>query len=443
MITRLKAFWQSVNASYWFFPALFALSALVLALVTTWLDKNGYAETIQKLPWLDAARPQSATDMLTVISSSMIGVASTVFSITIAAVAYASGTYGPRLLTNFMEDRGNQLSLATFIGTFVYSVTILRNVRAEGESPLFAAQQDALPGFVPQLSLLVAYVFMAVAIMVLVFFLNHVPASIRINSVLEGIGSRLLKEIETRYDKPNRGAVELEQSDGRPIHARQTGYIQIVDYERLRKLVEREKGRLALEVRPGDFVHPGMVMAFWRELDDLHEPLDLPDDDVRDCFAFGAMRTTSQDLQFLIDELVEIGLRALSPGVNDPFTAVTSIHWLGAAVAELVPRDLAVRYGEDEDPNNDLLIPLRDDFDHFIERSFGAMRGAVATSRIASLVTFDALINASLMLDDAHRRRVITRAGDRLIEQIRENITGPDLVDLEARYVIFTQKLAR
>ena len=440
MITRLKAFWQSVNASYWFFPALFALSALVLALVTTWLDKHGYAEVVQNLPWLDAARPQSATDMLTVISGSMIGVASTVFSITIAAVAYASGTYGPRLLTNFMEDRGNQLSLATFIGTFVYSVTILRSVRAEGETPLFAISQDALPGFVPQLSLLIAYVFMAVAIMVLVFFLNHVPASIRINSVLEGIGSRLLKEIEARFDKPNRGAAALEQSDGRPISAKQTGYIQIIDYERLRKLVERENGRLALGVRPGDFVHPGMVIAYWRELDHLH---DLPDDKVRDCFAFGAMRTTSQDLQFLIDELVEIGLRALSPGVNDPFTAVTAIHWLGAAIAELVPRDLSVRYGEDEDPHNDLLIPLRDDFDHFVERSFGAMRGGAATSRIASLVTFDALINASLRLDDAHRRRVITRAGDKLIEQIRENITGPDLVDLEARYVIFTQKISR
>lgn len=440
MITRLKAFWQSVNASYWFFPALFALSALVLALVTTWLDKHGYAEIIQELHWLDPARPQSATDMLTVISGSMIGVASTVFSITIAAVAYASGTYGPRLLTNFMEDRGNQLSLATFIGTFVYSVTVLRSVRAEGETPLLAASQDALPGFVPQLSLLVAYAFMAVAIMVLVYFLNHVPASIRINSVLEGIGSRLLKEIESRYDKPNRGAVTLEHTDGRAISARQTGYIQIIDYERLRKLAEREKGRLALGVRPGDFVHPGMVIAYWRDLDVAH---DLPDDGVRDCFAFGAMRTTSQDLQFLIDELVEIGLRALSPGVNDPFTAVTAIHWLGAALAELVRRDLSVRYGEDEDPNNDLLIPLKDDFDHFVERSFGAMRGAVATSRIASLITFDALINASLMLDDAHRRRVMTRAGDRLMDQIRENITGPDLVDLEARYVVFTQKLAR
>src|SRR3546814_20382445 len=88
----------------------------------------------------------------------MIGVASTVFAITIAAVVYASGTYGPRLLTNFMTDRGNQLSLGVFVATFVYGLMVLRVVRAEDEVPATAADAAAtyLPGFVPQISLLIA-----------------------------------------------------------------------------------------------------------------------------------------------------------------------------------------------------------------------------------------------------------------------------------------------
>ena len=134
MIARLRKIWRDINASYWFLSALFALGAVGLALITLWLDRSGWSDFLSDVSWLQPARPDGASNILTVIAGSMIGVASTVFSITIAAVAYASGNYGPRLLTNFMEDRGNQYSLATFIGTFVFAITVLRTVRAEDEA---------------------------------------------------------------------------------------------------------------------------------------------------------------------------------------------------------------------------------------------------------------------------------------------------------------------
>ena len=169
MMAKLRKLWSDVNASYWFFPALFAVAALLLATLTIQLDRAGYAAWVNEVKWLQPARPDGASNMLTVIAGSMIGVASTLFSITIAAVAFASGNYGPRLLTNFMEDRGNQISLATFIGTFVYAITILRSVRMPDEaSPL--AQGTAYPGFTPQISLLVAYLLMMISVMVLVYF---------------------------------------------------------------------------------------------------------------------------------------------------------------------------------------------------------------------------------------------------------------------------------
>jgi hypothetical protein len=130
-MTELRWVWSRLNANYWFYPALFAIVAGALAVLTVYLDRSGFAQGLNKAGWIMPARPGGASDMLTVIAGSMIGVASTVFSITIAAVAYASGNYGPRLLTNFMEDRGNQLSLATFIGTFVYAVIVLRSVRGD------------------------------------------------------------------------------------------------------------------------------------------------------------------------------------------------------------------------------------------------------------------------------------------------------------------------
>ncbi|MFN2099849.1 DUF2254 domain-containing protein [Altererythrobacter sp. MF3-039] len=441
MSQRLKAAWEAVNASYWFYPALFAGLAVLLALFTVHLDRSGWADWLGTIEWLQPARPEGASNMLTVIAGTMIGVASTVFSITIAAVAYASGNYGPRLLTNFMEDRGNQFSLATFIGTFVYALTVLRSVRMADEQTLFtAAESTAMSGFVPQLSLLVAYGLMALSIAVLVFFLNHIPASIRINSVLEGIGQRLINDIGERFPDSASAAVEMKAPEGRPVTADDTGYIQRVDWNRLERIAQAAGGHLKLGVRTGDFVHPQVPLAFWSDDDQLD---DLRDDEIRQCFALGGMRTPGQDLHFLIDELVEIGLRALSPGINDPFTAITAVHWLGAATAELGGRDLTRAYGGNEDADEDRLVLLDDDFAHYIKRSFGAMRSAVATSPATAAVTFEALVNVATSLDDETRRKALAQEGEQLMRQARESLAGPDLETVEARFRTFEKRIVR
>ena len=438
MMAKFKSIWQSVNASYWFLPAIFSLLALVLATLTLWFDRNGWSDAVSQTSWLQPARPDGAINMLTVIAGTMIGVASTVFSITIAAVAYASGNYGPRLLTNFMEDRGNQFSLATFIGTFVYAITVLRAVRKAEETPLFATGADTMSGFVPQISLLAAFVLMLLSIAVLVYFLNHIPASIRVNAVLEGIGARLLRDIKRTFPGDNRGERPTNDAAGTPIVAKETGYIQSIQFEALERLARKENGKLNLAVRTGDFVHPSVALAYWADRDAID---DCPDDKVRACFGTGAMRTPAQDMQFLIDELVEIGLRALSPGINDPFTAVTAVHWLGAATAELARRNLTRSFAEEgEEPH---LVPLDDDFEHYLARGFGAMRSGVATNRIATLVMFDALVDATTTLDDETRRAAIRREGERLVRQAREHLVGPELLAVEARFQIFRNAVQR
>lgn len=439
MSAEIRWFWSRLNANYWFYPALFSVLSAGLAFGLVWLDRNGFAEFLNSVDAIVPARPQSASNMLQVIAASMIGVASTVFSITIAAVAYASGTYGPRLLTNFMEDRGNQLSLATFIGTFVFAITVLRTVRFENEAPSTAvdAASTTLPGFVPQLSLLAAYLLMAISVAVLVYFLNHVPSSIRINTVLHGIGGRLLRGLERTYPHPHSGEqAPLGPDGGKAVSAKDSGYIQIIDFEALCELAEKRDCTIRLHVRTGDFVHPGMTFA--SVLGGGEEPPGL-----NDSYTLGSSRTPEQDPQFLVDELVEIGLRALSPGINDPFTAITALHWLGAATAELGTRDL-LKMDFDRDGKDDRtrrVFPLPDDFAHYLKRGFGAIRSAVATSHTASLVMFDALRHAAAPIHDEHRHRLLRQQGDLLIEQIRTELEGPDLNDLEARYVSFCQAM--
>ncbi len=437
MTAWAKTAWHSVNASYWFYPALFALASVGLATFTIYLDRIGWGRWLIDTPYLYRARPDGASNMLTVIAGSMIGVASTVFSITIAAVAYASGNYGPRLLTNFMEDRGNQFSLATFIGTFVYAIIVLRVVRSEDEVGPGLADASLAEGFVPQISLLVAFILTGIAVGVLVFFLNHIPASIRINTVLKGIGERLIKEIKRKFPDAATGRVEMRRPTGRPVVANDVGYVQLIEFERLDGIARAAGGTLKLGVRTGDFVHPAMPIAYWSDDDELD---DLRDEKIRSCLTLGGMRTPAQDLHFLIDELVEIGLRALSPGINDPFTAITAMHWLGAAMAELAKRDLVRSFGDSKDPGEDRLVLLDDDFDHYVQRGFGAMRSAVASSPTAAKVAFTSITNAGSTTDDATRLDALRVEAEQLMRQARENLSGPDIEMVEARYYDLQQR---
>ncbi|MHA7819357.1 MAG: DUF2254 domain-containing protein [Erythrobacter sp.] len=433
MTAEIRFFWARLNANYWFYPALFAVLAAVLATVMVFLDRAGFAEFLNDYDWLVPVRPKGAADILTVLAGATIGVASTVFSITLVAVTYASGTYGPRVLTNFLEDKGNQISLATFIGTFVYTIIVLRSVRAEDESASTAsdAAATALPGFAPQLSLLTAYLLMALCVAVLVFFLHHVPSSIRINMVICRIGRRLLDTVRETYPVEDEFREAVEPIGGTPLTAWGTGYVQLIDFEDLEEIARDCGCTLSLVVRTGDFIHrdlPLMEVVGCRP--------EKVEERVRACFTLGPTRTPEQDPQFLIDELVEIGLRALSPGINDPFTAITALHWLGAATSEIGRRDLRKDVcGEDADDCP--VIPCPDDFEHYAARGFGSIRSAVAASPNAAQVMLDVLEKAATPLSHRPRIEILRAHGRQLIEQARLVLVGPDLAMVERRYRAF------
>ncbi|RJY09180.1 DUF2254 domain-containing protein [Aurantiacibacter aquimixticola] len=437
MTAEIRFFWARLNANYWFYPAVFSIFAAFLAFAMIYLDRSGAASLLNDVSWLMPSRPTGASNLLTVMAGSMIGTAATVFSITIAAVAYASGNYGPRLLTNFMEDRGNQLSLATFIGSFVYALIVLRAVRTEDETSAVGVA-TALPGFAPQLSLLVAYALLAICVAVLVFFLNHIPSSIRINMVLEGIGRRLLDAIREMYPVEDELGDAREGIDGAELTAWGTGYIQMIDYEDMVELARKHDATFSLIVRTGDFVHRDLPLM---RIDGV-EPKEI-EEEIRECFTLGATRTPEQDPQFLMDELVEIGLRALSPGINDPFTAITALHWLGASTAEIGRRDLRRDICPGDDSEEECpVIPRADDFDHYVERGFGSIRSGVATSSTASQIMFESLENAAIPIQHSKRCKSLENEAELLMKQARTALKGPDLEKVEERYKLFKERLS-
>lgn len=451
MKATLLRFASKLRESYWFVPTIMALAAVLLAGGMIMLDSYEGSTWMDDVSWLHAARPDGARQVLSSIGGSMITVAGTVFSVTIAAVVYASGQYGPRLLSNFMSDRGNKLTLGTFIATFLYSLIVLRTIRSAEESGGY--------GFVPDLSLLVGVGLALCSIAMLIFFIHHVPSKIHINSVIEDIGKRLLHAIDDHFPRfigsgpaeepapatdPRippafRADATPEQAAHRAlVDAKVTGYLQVVDDELLMEQASRRDLVLRLQYQPGDFVHVG------RTLVEIWPPERCEEDTAskfREAFGVGSRRTATQDLRFLIDELVEIAARALSSGVNDPFTALTCLDWLSAAIGDLSRRSLPSHLRlDDEGELRVIAHPVT--FEQFMDRSFGALAQYCATDMVASLRYLAALGEIALSCDDALRLATLSAYASKLESLAEAKLTGFNVERVRTRARDFRRMLA-
>ena len=330
--TRLSQFVADVRTSYWFVTALLALAGFAAGLGMVWFDAVIGDAWLGRFEWFYGSRPQGARALLSTVAGSTITVAGVVFSVTLAAVTYASGQYGPRLLSTFTSDRGNQVSLGVFIGTFLYCLVVLRTIRSAEETSAVTAGAIR-EAFVPHTAMFGALTLAVASIAVLIYFVHHVTDSIHINNVIARIGKGLLDDIARQRDgsDPTTDCAndDLPLVDGRAVLSAETGYIEALDEQALLTLAAERDWRVEVLVIPGDFVHQRrpLLCINAAEADDT--------DSGRDVFSFGRKRSALQDLRFPIDELVEIAARALSSGVNDPFTAVACIDWLGAALIEL------------------------------------------------------------------------------------------------------------
>ncbi len=437
MKVKLLKYWDDARSSYWFIPSLMALGAVALSFVTTSLDAAVGTAWLERVDWLRANQPAGARGLLSTIAGSIITVAGVTFSITIAAVAYTSSQYGPRLLTNFMRDRGNQFALGTFIATFLYCLLVLRTIRdADG-----AAFSEA---FVPQIAVFCGVVLALASIGVLIFFFHHVPASIHILNVTADVGHELNDRISALFPEMIGQAAPAAdgydpQSDvpggfyeeAVPINAGGNGYLQQIDEERLLRTASEHDLLLRVRFRPGDFVSGEKALVYAWPAQNVDPAVT---DRIRETFALGRQRTPRQDLLFLINELVEIIGRALSPAINEPFTANTCLDWLGTALINIARRDLpgAFRYDEAQALR---VIAQPVTFEAFIEAAFAVPRPYVQTDPNSALHMMKVIAEVACEVESLAHRRLLLRQADALKEGCRQSLTHEeDLAAVERRH---------
>lgn len=322
MKTRLFHRWNALRATFWFVPALFALGTVPLALGLLAVDAELGAREIA-LRGLYEGRAEDARSVLVMIAGSMIGTAGVVFSITIVALSLTSSQYGPRLLRHFLRDPGNQVVLGTFVATFLYCLLVLRSVVSGRPAPA--------------LSVSMAVLLAVVSLAVLIYFFHHVAASIQAGAIVAGVARDLERAIDrfcARHGASDGEAARAEAGleGAARVDASSSGYVQAVDHEALRAVACERDGCIEALHRAGDFLIAGGALACVAPADRFDEAARRR---VQGAFLIGAQPTEEQDLEFAVRQLVEVALRALSPGINDPYTAVNCIDWLGVALARL------------------------------------------------------------------------------------------------------------
>ena len=434
MNARFIKIWQDLQSSYYFIPSLMGLGSIFLAYLTIHLDKV-YELEVSEFGFFLSNKADGARTILATIAGSMIGVAATTFSITMVAVTSASGQYGPRLIGNFMRDRGNQITLGTFTSTFIYCLLILRVARTGDADGV----ENAVTEFVPNISLLTAMGLTIMSVGVLIFFIHHVPETLNVGNITARVGRRLRKDIEALYPE-NLGEQdkdkdvdlsEYKTNDAIEIYAKAEGYIQTVNERALMNTASDDDAVIKIEYRPGDFVTAGdTLVRIWSDKNWTsgdHQTY-------RNAFAMGQDRTAHQNILFLADELVEILARALSPGINDPFTAINCINWFHSAMKVFMKGSIPSPYRRDDDGNLRVIAyPI--DFERFASVICDQSRAYVASDRNTTLKMMTILTELAAQSEDKDAKSVLTAHLEKLRDAALEaQSSSPDANDIKVRY---------
>ena len=421
---------ERLRTTLWVVPTIEVAFAAVLFALTYAVDRAAYRHDLTLPSWVNGGSADAARQILTATAAAVITVVGLVFSITIVALTLASTQFGPRILRNFVRDRGTQVTLGTFVATFVYSVLVLGSVGHGGI------------GFVPHLSITVALALLLVDLGVLIYFIHHVATSIQLPQVIASIAGDLGAAIVTDSagGDERRASREVGLSpaeliarithEGAAVPAPSSGYLQFVGYPTLVDIATRSDSVIELLHRPGHFVVEGLPLAqVWpaqaapavaRGLERAH--------------ATGAHRTLAQDLAFAIDQLVEIAIRALSPAVNDTFTALTCIDWLSDGLCKISARREPSRFHRDA-AGYLRVISAEEPYGRLVDRAFDKIRQAGRGMPAVMIRQLDAVAKILVYTQTDSQRGVLRSQAEMIWRSTSEAVPEPcDRADVRRVY---------
>jgi uncharacterized membrane protein len=404
--SALGSHWRRevLRTNLWLVPAVEVIAAIALFVGTTAVDRAAYHGVFTVPSWVISGTADAARQILTALAAAVITVVGVVFSIILVTLTLASTQFGPRMLRNFVRDRGTQLTLGTFVATFVYAVLVLVSI-----SP--GPRGD----FVPHVGVTVTLALMVADLAVLIYFIHHTATAIQLPQVIASIARDLAEAIETQGgDEGAAGtatgaagpsSVELlsrMEAAGGVVTAADSGYLQFIRLRSLVSFAEEADVVICLNHRPGHFIvqgHP--IGTVWPP-----EAAARVNEALGRAHITGPHRTLTQDVSFGVDQLVEIAIRALSPAVNDTFTAMTCVDWLSDNLCKIVERWHPTRVHRDGQ-GFIRVIAAQPTYERLVQRSFEKIRQASMGMPAIMIRQLDAVAKIMTETSGPGQRRVL------------------------------------
>lgn len=430
ILNKFRVLRDRLLGTLWFVPSAVVAAFLLLAVGMVEVSTHVDREALARWPLLFGANAESSRSILGAVASGMITVAGLTFSLTLLAVTQASSQYTPRILRNFLGDRANQLMLGTFVGVFAYCIVVLRTIRG-GETG----------GFVPSLAVVLGMVLGIVGLGVLIVAVHHIASSLQATSIIARVAAETTASIERLYpDVLDEAAMTSLDADRalaqslsslvdtwHTVPAERSGYVQSIDVDALLHRGRERRSLIRVECCAGDFVTEGAPLASvaldagQAELED--EARTLLHREIDGAFTIGRYRTVEQDPGFGIRQLVDIALKALSPGVNDTTTAVSCVHYLGVILTRTARRAIEAPVARLE--GQVYVLPCGPSFAGLLRLAFDEIRQSAEGNVVMLRLLMQTATTVARATTTPGRRRVLRRQLALLRENAIRTVPAP------------------
>ena len=410
-------------------PLTIALALGCAGAFLSWLEEEFPAVSA----WVPAvlfpshADPQVAQVILAGIAASIMTVVSIVFAILLMTLTLASMQFSPRIIVSFSRDRVTQWTLGIFLGTFLYCMAALPAARSLPQP------------FAPVATVLGAMVLALICVGLLLFFIHHISQAISVNHIVDRIAVETEAMIDEIMPWPHR--LDHHVKDAEPLRpnpsevavlSEASGYIRFVDTRRLVALAKHYHVTIRVLRRVGHFVPEGIPLMM------VSKGNRLPPEGTAEllaAFDLGPTRTLQQDVEFGVLQIVDVALKAISPAVNDPTTAINCIDQLSR---------ILIRFASREPPEDLLYDPpgiVRASigsihFGRLLEAAFEQIRMYSKTDVAVSLRALRALGDIAASTPDPEFRRILVEQGMRTVAGCAEKLGEGELRELRARQAV-------
>lgn len=424
MFERFNYRLKRLATGIWFIPFALCVASFLLGVLMLGLDRHltSLFSGIRTF----ALPVDSARQVLSVIAGSVISVGGVSFSVTMVALTLTSGQYGPKVLRHFLEDNDSKASLGLFLGAYVYSLVVLTGY----------IETDR-----PHLTVLTGLLYALIAVVGFIRFIHRMATDLQADEIVERIGKRLLDVLHQLADQKddNKRSPDVMRwrrigRGHKPTLIAQSGqgYVQAIDYAGLVDWCVEHDCCMQVRIRAGDFVVDG-ICAF-KVFGRPAAALEAPVVDLNRCILTGPVRTSIQDPEYPITQLNQLAARALSPGINDPGTAISCVDAFSLALARIIDRDMPGCVFADAGGKARLLVRSTS-FEGILKSVYAPLRQFANTDVAVTASLFESLCRLAELTTRARRLALLGMHGNLIWEGLEDRgFTEYDLRDIRQRH---------